>query len=88
MNKKDLIHKISVKSGLSIADVEKAIKNYEEVIESTLKSGEKVVSIGFGTFDIKQTVARNGRNPQTGKPMIIPAKQTIRFRPGKNLELE
>lgn len=88
MNKKDLIHKISVKSGLSIADVEKAIKNYEEVIESTLKSGEKVVSIGFGTFDIKQTVARNGRNPQTGKPMIIPAKQTVRFRPGKNLELE
>lgn len=88
MNKKDLIHKISVKSGLSIADVEKAIKTYEEVVESTLKSGEKVVSIGFGTFDIKQTVARNGRNPQTGKPMIIPAKQTVRFRPGKNLELE
>nr|DAI00505.1 MAG TPA: DNA binding protein [Caudoviricetes sp.] len=87
MNKKDLIHEISVKSGLSIADVEKAIKNYEEVIESTLKSGEKVVSIGFGTFDIKQTVARNGRNPQTGKPMIIPAKQTVRFRPGKKLEL-
>lgn len=87
MNKKDLIHKISVKSGLSIADVEKAIKSYEEVIESTLKSGEKVVSIGFGTFDIKQTVARNGRNPQTGKPMIIPAKQTVRFRPGKKLEL-
>lgn len=87
MNKKDLIHKISVKSGLSIADVEKAIKSYEEVIESTLKSGEKVVSIGFGTFDIKQTVARNGRNPQTGKPMIIPAKQMVRFRPGKKLEL-
>jgi DNA-binding protein HU-beta len=88
MNKKELVHKVSTISGLSIADTEKAIKAYEETIAEAMKAGDKVISIGFGTFDIKQTAARNGRNPHTGKPMIIPAKQTVRFRPGKNLELK
>lgn len=88
MNKKELIHKVSTASGLSTTDAEKAVKAYEETIAEAMKAGEKVISIGFGTFDIKQTATRNGRNPQTGKPMIIPAKQTVRFRPGKNLELK
>lgn len=88
MNKKELIQKIAASSGLSIADTEKAVKAYEETVESALKAGDKVVSIGFGTFDIKQTAARNGRNPHTGKPMIIPAKQIVRFRPGKKMELK
>ena len=88
MNKKELIHKVSTASGLSTADAEKAVKAYEETIAEAMKAGEKVISIGFGTFDIKQTATRNGRNPHTGKPMIIPAKQTVRFRPGKNLELK
>lgn len=88
MNKKELVHKVSTASGLSIADAEKAIKAYEETIAEAMNAGEKVISIGFGTFDVKQTAARNGRNPHTGKPMIIPAKQTVRFRSGKNLELK
>lgn len=88
MNKKELIQKIAASSGLSVADAEKAVKAYEETIESALKAGDRVVSVGFGTFDIKQTTARNGHNPQTGKPMIIPAKQIVRFRPGKKLELK
>lgn len=88
MNKKELIKKIAVGSGLSIADAGKALKAYEETVENALKNGEKVISIGFGTFDIKQTIARNGRNPHTGKPMIIPAKQIVKFRPGKKMELK
>lgn len=88
MNKKELIQKIAVGSGLSIADAGKALKAYEETVENALKNGEKVISIGFGTFDIKQTIARNGRNPHTGKPMIIPAKQIVKFRPGKKMELK
>lgn len=88
MNKKELIQKIAVGSGLSIADAGKALKAYEETVVNALKNGEKVISIGFGTFDIKQTIARNGRNPHTGKPMIIPAKQIVKFRPGKKMELK
>lgn len=88
MNKKELVHKVSAISGLSIADTEKAIKAYEETIAEAVKAGEKVTSVGFGTFDVKQTAGRNGRNPHTGKPMVIPAKQMVRFRPGKNLELK
>lgn len=75
-------------SRLSIADVEKAIKAYEEAIAEAMNTGGKVISIDFGTFDVKQVAARNVRNPQTGKSMIIPTKQTLRFRPGKNLELK
>lgn len=88
MNKKELIHKVSTISGLSIPDAEKAVKAYEETIVDALQAGEKVISIGFGTFDIKQIASRNGHNPQTGKPMIIPAKQVVKFRPGKKLELK
>lgn len=88
MNKKELIQKIAKGSGLSIDNAEKALKAYEETVESALKTGDRVISVGFGTFDIKQTVARNGRNPHTGTPMIIPAKQIVRFRPGKKLELK
>lgn len=88
MNKKELIQKVSAISGLSVADAEKAVKAYEETIVETMQAGGKVISVGFGTFDIKQTGARNGHNPQTGKSMIIPAKQVVKFRPGKRLELK
>ncbi len=88
MNKKELVHKVSAISGLSIADAEKAVKAYEETITEAMKSGDKVTSVGFGTFEVKQIAARNGRNPHTGNPMTIPAKQTVKFRPGKNLELK
>lgn len=88
MNKKELIQKVSAISGLSIADTEKAVKAYEETIVDAMQAGEKVISVGFGTFDIKQIGARNGHNPQTGKPMVIPAKQVVKFRPGKRLELK
>lgn len=88
MNKKELVHKVSTASGLSIADAEKAVKAYEETIAEAMQAGERVISVGFGTFDIKQTTARHGRNPHTGDPMVIPAKRMVKFRPGKNLELK
>ena len=88
MNKKELIQKVSVISGLSIADAEKAVKAYEETIVNAMQSGKKVVSIGFGSFDIKHIGARNGRNPGTGETMVIPAKQVVKFRPGKRMELK
>ena len=88
MNKKELIQKVAVASGLHASDAEKAVKAYEETIVNAMQVGEKVVSSGFGAFEIKQIGPRNGHNPQSGKPMIIPAKQIVRFRPGKRLELK
>lgn len=88
MNKKELVQKVSAISGLSIADAEKAVKAYEATIAEAMKAGDKVTSVGFGTFEVKQIAARNGRNPHTGNPMTIPAKQMVKFRPGKNLELK
>lgn len=88
MNKKELIQKVAIASGLHVTNAEKAVKAYEETIINAMQAGEKVVSIGFGSFEIKQMGPRNGHNPQTGKPMIIPAKQIVRFRPGKKLELK
>lgn len=86
MNKKELISEIATTSGLSITNVEKALKGYEEVVEKALKVGDCVVSTGFGTFSVKETAARNGCNPKTGIPMIIPSKQVVKFRPGKRLK--
>lgn len=86
MNKEKLISEIAVTSGLSVADVGKVLKGYEAVVEKALKAGDCVVSTGFGTFLTQKTTARNGRNPSTGAPMIIPSKQVVKFRPGKRLK--
>lgn len=67
MNKKELIRNVSTASGLSTDDAEKGVKAYGETVTGAMKAGEKVISIGFGTFDIKQTATRNSRNPHTGK---------------------
>ena len=85
MNKTELISAIAVKSGLTKKDSEKALKAFEEAVTETLVSGDKVQLVGFGTFDVAERAAREGRNPQTGKPMPIPASKAPRFKVGKAL---
>ena len=85
MNKTDLIVAIAEKSGLTKKDSEKALKAFEEAVTEELVSGGKVQLVGFGTFDVAARAAREGRNPQTGKPMPIPASNAPRFRVGKAL---
>jgi len=85
MNKTELISSIAAKSGLTKKDSEKALKAFEEAVTETLVSGGKVQLVGFGTFDVAERAAREGRNPQTGEPMKIAASKAPRFKVGKAL---
>ncbi len=86
MNKTELIAAIAEKTGFSKKDSERALKAYEEVITETLASGDKVQSVGFGTFEVSQRAARIGRNPRTKEKMEIPASKSVRFKVGKSLK--
>lgn len=86
MNKADLISKISVNSGLSKKDSEKALVAAIDAITDSLKDGEKVQLVGFGIFDVKERAARTGRNPKTKEAIKIPASRTPQFKAGKALK--
>ncbi|MFW5891441.1 MAG: HU family DNA-binding protein [bacterium] len=74
MNKKELVQEISKKVSVSQNKIDDIIKTFTEVIKKTLKKGEKVTLVGFGTFMVKRRKATTGINPQTKKKMEIPAK--------------
>ncbi len=73
MNKTELIAAMADAAGLSKKDAEKALKAFTDVVAEELKKDGKVQLVGFGTFEVSQRAAREGRNPQTGKTMSIPA---------------
>lgn len=86
MNKTELITAIAEKSGLSKKDSEKALKAFEEAVTEELVNGGKVQLVGFGTFDVAERKAREGRNPQTRETMHIAASKAPRFKVGKALK--
>lgn len=86
MNKSDLVSAIASKAELSKKDSEKVLKAFEEIITEELQNGGKVQLVGFGTFDVAERKAREGRNPQTNEPMTIPASRAPRFKAGKALK--
>ena len=83
MNKNDLVNSVAAKSGLSKADAGKAVDAVIDSIIDGLKDGEEIRLVGFGTFKTIQTKAREGRNPQTGATIQIPAKRQPKFVAGK-----
>ncbi|MBA7539293.1 DNA-binding protein HU [subsurface metagenome] len=87
MNKGELISAIAASAGLTKADSEKALNAIVSSISSSLKKGERVGLVGFGSFSVKQRARRTGRNPQTGKEITIPAKKVVKFKPGADLSL-
>jgi DNA-binding protein HU-beta len=86
MNKSELVAAIAEKTELSKKDSEKALKAFIDVVTEELKNGGKVQLVGFGTFETAQRAAREGRNPQTGKTMAIPASTAPKFKPGQALK--
>ena len=74
------------KTTCSKAEAVKAVNAFLEAIKKTLKKGEKVTLVGFGTFSVAKRSARKGRNPQTGKPIKIAAKKVPKFTAGKALK--
>ncbi len=85
MNKAELIEKVAEKSGLSKSDADKALGTILNTIADAVATGEKVTLIGFGTFSVSERAAREGRNPQTGETMQIPAKKVVKFKAGSKL---
>ena len=86
MNKTDLINSIAAKSGLNKKNSEAALNAFIESVEESLKEGEKVVLVGFGTFEVRQRASRKGRNPQTKEEITIPASNAPVFKAGKGLK--
>ena len=86
MNKTEFISAIAEKAELSKKDAEKALKAFTDVVEEELKKGEKIQLVGFGTFEVSERAAREGRNPQTGETMTIAASKAPKFKAGKALK--
>ena len=85
MNKSDLVESMAKAAGISKAASEKALNGALTGITKALKKGDKVTLVGFGTFSVAKRAARQGRNPQTGKPIKIKAKKVAKFKPGSKL---
>ena len=86
MNKTELVAKIAESAELTKVQAEKALNSFITATIATLKAGDKVTLIGFGTFSPVARAARTGRNPQTGKSIKIAAKTNGKFTPGKALK--
>ena len=86
MNKTELIAEIAERAEISKKDAEKALKAFTDVVADELVKGEKVQLVGFGTFEVSERAAREGRNPKTGKTMTIEASKTPKFKAGKALK--
>lgn len=86
MNKTELVAAIAKKTELSKKDAEKALKAFTDVVAEELKKGEKIQLVGFGTFEVSERAAREGRNPQTGETMQIAASKSPKFKAGKALK--
>ena len=86
MNKTELIAAIAERAEISKKDSEKALKAFVDVVAEQLKAGDKVQLVGFGTFEVSERAAREGRNPQTGETMTIAACKAPKFKAGKALK--
>ena len=86
MNKTELIAAVAEQAEISKKDSEKALKAFIDVVTEQLKKGDKVQLVGFGTFEVSERAAREGRNPQTGETMKIEASKAPKFKAGKALK--
>ena len=87
MTKSDLISALSADTGLTKADADRFLKSFTSTLENTLKRGDSLTLIGFGTFSVSNRAARTGRNPQNPSQVIqIPASKGAKFKAGSKLK--
>ena len=86
MNKTELASAVEAKTSLNKKQSEEAVSAVLASITDALAEGEKVALVGFGTFEVRERPARNGRNPQTGAEITIPASKLPAFKAGKALK--
>jgi DNA-binding protein HU-beta len=85
MNKGELINHIAQEANLTKAQATDALNAFTKATSKSLKKGNKLTLVGFGTFSVSKRSARKGRNPQTGQEINIPARNVVKFKPGKEL---
>lgn len=86
MNKEELVNAVAEKTKLSKKDTETTINAVIDAVTAALKGGDKVTLVGFGTFQVRERAAREGRNPRTGAVLKITAKKAPAFTAGKGLK--
>lgn len=86
MNKAELIEFVGNKTNLTKADATEAVETVFQGIQETLKNGDSVTLVGFGTFSVSDRASRTGRNPRTGEVITIPASKSPKFKAGKALK--
>lgn len=86
MNKAQLISKIAEDAGMQKKEVEKVVNSFVGVVTDTLKEGDKIQMVGFGTFEVRARAARKGFNPSTKAEITIPASKAPVFKAGKGLK--
>ena len=87
MNRKELVDALSAKTDSTKADAERNIAALIEIITATLKKGDSISLVGFGSFEVRKRAARTGRNPKTGAELKIKASKVPAFKAGKALKL-
>ncbi len=85
MNKSDLIDGMAEDAGITKAAAKKALESFLGNVEGSLKKGNRVSLVGFGSWSVSRRAAREGRNPQTGKTIKIAAKNVVKFKAGADL---
>ena len=86
MNKTELVAAIAEQANISKKDAEAALKAFTDTVAAELKKGEKIQLVGFGTFEVSERAAREGRNPKTGLPVKIAARNSVSFKAGSKLK--
>jgi DNA-binding protein HU-beta len=86
MNRKELIEALATKTDSSKANAERAVAGLIDIISATLKKGDSLTLVGFGTFEVRKRAARTGRNPKTGEELKIKASKVPAFKPGATLK--
>ncbi len=86
MNKAELVEAIAADANITKSQAQGALDSFVNNVQKTLKNGQKVTLVRFGTFSTSMRQARTGRNPQTGMPIQIPAKRVAKFSAGKSLQ--
>ncbi|MDF9831294.1 HU family DNA-binding protein [Parabacteroides sp. PF5-6] len=85
MNKTEFINAVSEKAGLSKVDAKKAVDAFISTVSNELKAGGKVALLGFGSFTVAEKAARKGVNPKTKEAINIPARKSVKFKAGSEL---
>ena len=86
MNRKELVDALAAKTNSTKADAERAVAGLIDIVSTTLKKGDSITLVGFGTFEVRKRAARTGRNPKTGEELKIKAAKVPAFKAGATLK--